>query len=597
MRQADTHSRFVLEARLEYYLAIGSPSKVIDRLEREGGVGSELQGLFLGFALHILYVDGLKASREEAIAQLEFAAGALPVRQSLDARLLLIELYLDVEHQPSDNAYDLERATAEIQTCDKLLLEHPWPEQAARLEAFRARIGPRTTAQLQRQFETLGGLLRLWRRTPAQADGLGFLTNYHRRVIVSELIESLLALRGPGPGAEAAVGVLLKTQALASGAREAGVAKVTLDEVRRDLLVNGQGMLLFFPGRFRSHLLAVGHNVVKAFTLPRFPRLVQPIDALRNRLRESPVGWTVEDEARWAEQLTGPARELAKQLLPDEATALLHDWNCVTVVDQGMLRDLPLEALVMEDGTLVGERFAINHLGSLPFGVHLQRTRWHPPTRDALDLDLLATLRGSPELLGDKAGPSFDFGPWRSTLDDIFGDVHVVPEDHLTVTALPEQKLTGDVHHFVMHGAHDRRRGRSPGIALVPEGPDDRGLFGTAEAAQLRAAPLVVLSVCRSAQGVTARIGDEPILDSLGGGVLHARNSRCHSVVQSAADLKLRPHLELMAEVFRNIHAGDPVAVALQRARAAARQRGPDAARFRHAQVQVTGLGHRRLRQ
>jgi CHAT domain-containing protein len=248
---------------------------------------------------------------------------------------------------------------------------------------------------------------------------------------------------------------------------------------------------------------------------------------------------------------------------------------------------MPWECLAWDGATLFGERFAVNSLTSLSLGLELQQEHYRPAAQH-LRARLVATLLGKKELRGSDAG--------GGDLADDDAERLLRPYARHADEALLNERATRrramvvppglDVLHFLAHGGRDDAADAA-GLALTPAADDD-GLLGATDAETMQVPGVVILSACGLGRS-HARLGDDPLVGTLGGAFLAAG---AHTVVQSSADLRLRSQLALWEQVHAELAHGAATATALRTVRARLAGSSSLVTRFEYAQVQVFGLGH-----
>lgn len=264
------------------------------------------------------------------------------------------------------------------------------------------------------------------------------------------------------------------------------------------------------------------------------------------------------------------ASDLHRRLIAPVAVGLVGRHRLL-VVSGGPLGDLPLGLLLDQRGEWLSDRLAVT---SLPSPGALKTLRCGtavgcpPRSRPAAAVQLLALAETDPAR--GKAAP-----PWRAALPAIaagevtataarFGEQGAVVAD-VTETGFRIDPRLADARYVLIaaHGIADGPRGE-PGLVLAPPipGSDDDGFLSASEAAGLRlSADLVILSACDTAAGDGAI--DAEAFSGLARGFLLAG---ARSVLASHWRVSDSATAALVTALMDRLRAGDPGAVALQRA-------------------------------
>ncbi|MGE3172461.1 MAG: CHAT domain-containing protein [Planctomycetota bacterium] len=436
-------------------------------------------------------------------------------------------------------------------------------------------------AQLPRQRFAQRELAREWRDQPPSRGGIGFLHPTYRRALLGAgvaLEQALARAEGRDDGPERALQALLDLQAETSLARARGAAPTTVDEVQRVLLAPGRAVLLLLPTREDTWTFLVRRDDVE---LHRGAGDVQgdaDLAEVMGALMRSP---NVPDETRVVliQRLEASGPRLRQRLLPGALAAAVASLDELTVVGDDLIGGLPLEALPLPDGRLLGEVVAVDHTASLPLEVATARVAATRPRDRAALLQVACT---DPDAVAEGihgfALPRDDLARWADgyhTAIERYGD-------DATRTALLDQDLAAfDVVHVMAHHAPRIDTERGAGMALH-DGPVWRSdLDGT------HPRGLVLVSSCSGAAG-PGRNGEGVGFSSFAGGFLWA-GARC--VIASRGDLLVRDHARLLHTLNARLLAGASPARALQAARAELAPGGDLLTRAHRALLQVTGAG------
>jgi hypothetical protein len=438
-------------------------------------------------------------------------------------------------------------------------------------------------AQLQRHHAALDKMLETWERTPARRGGVGFLALLDRRQLVTELVHLTRLCDGDRAAAETAVNALVRLQHMSTLARTSHAPRVSWADIRDVFVRPGQGVL-FLLGEPRASLaVAIDANGPVLHELPSSRTLDASALALAqalDRLSHEQVGAAAANAAVVA------ARQLSADVLPQALRAVLGSWKGVTIADYGTLRGVPFECLLLGDA-LVGERMAVNTLTSLPFGVFCSRNRYTcTPVADARVRFVVTLLRGKGEAAGSDAPPGrrIEDHEWEG-LRRGYGRPELLANEKASWAAAAPLLADATVSHFLAHGT-EVEGDVAQGLALA--GADDSSVLTSRAVEGQRVRGLVILSACESGRA-RRRLGDDSVHVTLGGAFLRAG---AHTVVQSAADLHLAVHVDLMVAMHAGLQQGCSPAEALRHARDQGAAPLGWAERFEHAQVQVVGLGH-----
>ena len=342
-------------------------------------------------------------------------------------------------------------------------------------------------------------------------------------------------------------------------------------DLRRDFLGPTDAAALFLTALGQSHLVIISQRQAHLHRLAGWETLfpaLRGFHRLLMRVAEEPAG-------ELGARLDRMAWRLAKLLLAGDARAHLECEGTVTIADLGSLYDLPWECLRWDNERLLGETIAVNNLSSLPLGA--VQTKRYQPAREA-SIGVLATL------LGGKGGT----GPRpRLQPESIHGLVKpfashlVLLNNEATLAAMLRWTYEHAVTHIVAHGAALAGQ-PSLGLALT-----DAVLSHHDVAPTGGVRGLVVLSACGAGRA-SHQLGEEPYETTLGGAFLDAG---APAVIQPRADLRLRPHVDLMAAAFRSLAGGSAPAIAMRNARRL-HAHAAVLLRFQHGQMRVFGLGH-----
>lgn len=452
-------------------------------------------------------------------------------------------------------------------------------ELACRTDADREALG----VALEALERGLAKLLEGWAEIDLEAGGAGFLESEERRGLFGELVRVRERLDGEA-GLEAAVGDLLRAQAMGSVARRRALAPGSLAEVRSELLGPGRGLLIWVATAPTTHLLVVDTDRVRSIELPGLDRLREPVGALERALRASSAS-AMRGERRDLDELDATSRRAGELLLPESLRAELLDWNEALMVGVEVVRGLEPAALAWSDEALLGEHLALTHLPSIPLALDAERVRRSSERSVDFDLTVLAHLAPS-DAVDERFGALSEVDPSaidvsRSTRPYAGGRARSVVDPAPTADDLWRALDDSAVVQVLAHGVLDPFRERGSGIVLAP-GIDGRELLWPedVEAQAFRARALTLLTSCGTAVGPRRTGDDEPT--SIAASLLERGAS---GVYTTSAKLELGLAEDLAGALHRALASGASAAEALRRARAELgrrdRARAYDLARIR----------------
>lgn len=493
-------------------------------------------------------------------------------------------------HGDRDRFQELARLPpTEVAACqDAAVLGKIW---GLRLQAALARRTEAEGAERSDEIERIEGRLRLLfeqrlasiSALPSSFGGLGLFHFEEMQQLLADLVDAQLALQPGEAGVRTAMATVLHAEEQGSLTRtlttRRGASKSTWNAVQDSLPADAIA-LVFVPSRYGSILLSMTRRDLVPLRLPpctAFDELAWQVTGRMSQLRGEPERELVTD-----------LRRLRDQLLPPTVLARLVPYQHWIVVGSGALTNVPFEALPLDNGTLVGERYAVSNIASLPL-----RALLAPEARPKVGARLLMIDNLAPAAIG-RAEFGLE-GITRSTLAGRIapllapyaGKATELSDERGTEAALRALQLRDyDIVHILAHGARDASGYSGWGIALggdVDGGPQCDGLLWPEDVLPMHARGLVILSACRIARA-PRRLGEDHGAN-LGGAFLYAGAS---AVVQSRAAIRVDETLELMQHFHARLAEGKAWAEALRAARAAIGPRSLGA-RLRAAQVQLSG--------
>lgn len=440
-------------------------------------------------------------------------------------------------------------------------------------ELSRRRRSPALGAHFEALQVAYERFLEDWSRTPRGTDGVGFLHFRGRRAVISELLESAIALHGPDEGTAVAFDALLRSEEQGSLARALGAGPCRVADFQARVLGPEDGVLVFVPAPRRSHLFALDREGLRSFPLPAEDAFDRPREALLTEILVAPAITADGREATPArDRARAAADELARLLLPEDARPIVARWKHILVVGQDLLGAVPLACLPWQGPVSMGEHFAISDLPSLPVGQLLaQRTvlrrasdlaciAVHAPViaaQDRIRWPGLQTIplgeEGSRHLLSGfpPAQRAVFFGDLANA--DVWGFVGRQPARLLEILA---------------HGVYDEQQPVPTGMVLAARAGETSGVQFCPEVeralstATTSCPPLVILAVCSSGRGPLRR-GDEGM--NHWGGLFLRRGAT--AVIATPADLDFEATRRLLGALHEHLQDGRVPAEALRRAR------------------------------
>lgn len=298
--------------------------------------------------------------------------------------------------------------------------------------------------------------------------------------------------------------------------------------------------------------------------------VLEPVDSLQDELvRFATALEAGSDPTALGNRLRRALLDSALSLLPDSTTRLV-------IVPDGVLYQLPFDALPQENGDPLITRYAVSQAPSAAIAMALWRH--HAPARETRVLafgdPVFAPASGDNVYRSayDETGglPRLPLSAAEARMAAGFGRQSVLRlgaeanESFMKQTDLSSFRII----HFATHATVDERSVARTSLALSAGGGED-GFLSPGEITALRlSADLVVLSGCRTAGGVL--VGGEGI-QGLASALLEAG---VRTVVATRWSVGDRETARLIEDFYRELAGGAPVDEALRRAKVAARDRG-----------------------
>ncbi len=333
-----------------------------------------------------------------------------------------------------------------------------------------------------------------------------------------------------------------------------------VSELQSKLLQPDDALLSLYLGPERSVAWVVTRETLTTIALPPKNEIEEKVQRALQLLR-NPLP---SDHA--------PLAALSRALSVDAIVAASGERKHLVIIPNGILYDIPFEALLDGHGHPLVERFAVSYAPSASSLAFLRLLRPSAPT----NVTLLAVA--NPVVAGKLAMANRQvdlahinlLAPVPETLDEareiarLFGSqARVLEGARATRTILERSGIaTARILHFATHGLIDEVHPDRSGLVLTADPPADDGLLQARDVYRLRLnADLVTLSACETALG--QNVTGEGIL-----GLTRAFfYAGAHSVVASLWDVDDASTAKFMKAFYSNIRRGEPIDVALQQAK------------------------------
>jgi CHAT domain-containing protein/tetratricopeptide (TPR) repeat protein len=361
---------------------------------------------------------------------------------------------------------------------------------------------------------------------------------------------------------------------------------LSADEVRSSLLAPDEALVSFYLGTSGSAAWVATRGGLTAVPLPPRRTIDAAVRAALKAMRDPAGGDRSALDA------------LARTLSIADITRRLQTPRVVVVPD-GVLFDVPFEALPDEAGRPLVERYAVSYAPSASTLAVLRQAsaiRRPPDAKPAPSIvavanPIVSSDRGAatrqvdlPHL--DRLSPLPATSAEAKQVAGLFGGGVVLEGPQAKASALRASGADrARIVHFATHGLIDEDRPERSGLVLTADPPNDDGLLQTREIYGLRFdADLVTLSACETALG--QNVTGEGML-----GLTRAFfYAGARAVVASLWDVEDAATARLMESFYRNIRDGRPIDIALQQAKLSFIRSGGDAGRpFAWASFVVNG--------
>jgi CHAT domain-containing protein len=355
-----------------------------------------------------------------------------------------------------------------------------------------------------------------------------------------------------------------------------------VSELQSKLLASDESLLSLYLGANRSVAWIVAPDRLSTITLPPAKDVETFVRAALEELR-NPL-------ARDRASLVALSRALSVDRIVKTAQG-----KRLIVVPHGILYDVPFEALLDDSGRPLVERFAVSYAPSASSLAFLRSA----PSRGPAQVSLLGVANpvvAGARLTGKRQvdlthinllEPVPHSGDEVRAIAALFGrSARILEGPRATRTELRTAGMEQSrILHFATHGLIDENRPERSGLVLTADPPRDDGLLQMRDIYSLRLnADLVTLSACETALG--RHVTGEGII-----GLTRAFfYAGAHTVVASLWDVDDAAASRLMQRFYENLHSGQPIDFALQRAKLDfIRAGGPTASPFYWASFVATG--------
>jgi hypothetical protein len=530
-------------------------------------------------ALALSLVGEIHPERSAEVAPAIRTALTLQGKSRL-ARQLMVHAAIDaLQRGQLDEAEQALQPLANIRAKDR----QGWVTRAltARLHRLQRRDRPTLLTHEQTLRSDLDAMIGEWKSVPLSEDGTGFLRLGRRMITIHELLELSLELHGP----EAALAHVLAVHECTSLSRVRSIPDCTVSQLCKELFPPGHGALVYLPAWQQSLAFAIDSTGIRVERLPRASELRRLTDIVRQELDALTVAPA---DTEQLEVVRAASRASAQTLLQGSLGRALREWHHVTFCGSMLLGGLPSEALELDTGELLGERYAVATTESLPLLLTLQRGAAEPRDPGLVATRCFATLTPGAEFLASctvQPGGSLDPG-WAQLIAGVPGTPFECVGDRATARSFRESSARHwDLTLLLAHG-RPRSAAHPAALGLSPTG-DAEPADLTADAIRAtRQHGLVMLAACYANRG-PMRLGDDSVTATLAGAFLQAG---AQAVAASDAPLRLGLHLAMARAMLAEIASGASAAEAARRARREVAA-GDRAAAYLAAQIGIHGLG------
>jgi CHAT domain-containing protein len=423
----------------------------------------------------------------------------------------------------------------------------------------------------------LDEMIAEWRAVAWDRESTGFLRLGLRLRVLAELIEVTMARHGPARALED----VLRVQCCTTVSRARGAEPAPIETLQARL-AERHGVIVFVPAWNVSHVFALD----RAGLVHRRLASASSLRALAAHARRDLLA--VATETGPATAANGSTRALAEALLPDDIRELAASWDHLTIAGGNLLGSPPFACLPWQDDRLLGERFALTTIASVPLLAALERDAPALVAGGSLSARLFATLAPARDFAErNHLGPPVPLAgaDWRRLQDSMPRRTAAFVDGAATPAAFAATSPGGVLTVVVAHGEHPV--GEAPStLGLTADDEHADGALTVDEIRLLRQHGCVVVAACHGSRG-RVRVGDDDVADSIAGAFLV---SGATAVVASGAPLRASLHLAVCGELVRAIATGATPAEALRRARLVVGG-GDPAQRLRVGQIDVYGLG------
>jgi CHAT domain-containing protein len=356
-----------------------------------------------------------------------------------------------------------------------------------------------------------------------------------------------------------------------------------VSEIQSKLLAPDESLLALYLGEKRSVAWVITRERLDTVFLP-------PRDEIERRARPALL------------ELRNPlARDhaalnaLSRALEVDAISKLGGSKPRMVIVPHGILYDIPFEALVDPAGHPLVERFAVSYAPSASSLSFLRSL----PARARAVTTLVAVANPIVGGTGSATKRQVDLAhinllqPVAQSSEEAHAIAHLFVGSRVLEGAQATRSEFRRLNqarmlHFATHGLIDENVPDRSGLVLTADPPRDDGLLQVRDIYSLRLnADLVTLSACETALG--QNVNGEGMI-----GLTRAFfYAGARSVVASLWDVEDTATSRLMQQFYKNIRHGEPIDIALQRAKLDfLHAGGPTSAPFYWAAFIVSGQAH-----
>ncbi|MFT7671282.1 MAG: tetratricopeptide (TPR) repeat protein [Planctomycetota bacterium] len=529
----------------------------------------------------VLAAIGTTESREKskaAFSEMKQMSGVSPaVLFSADAALISLRLIENPSADLQDLVVSMEEHWSSYEANG--IEQGPWGKLVMDTAQVRAATNDQKDQALADLRTTIGALVDFTRGNILNSGVAATQLKQYRAAIE-------LLLQASEPGEIAAL--LLELQATGRVWSALDRPHPRILDVTRLLCTESSGVLIYLRGEFEDRWIALDQEGLGSiYPVPLLDKWFAAKLDHEADLLTFPGDLSVGQTRARSLRLKESGEQLAHSLFPQELRNQLALWSRVYVVGRDELFGLSLEALPLDDGVPFGCSHAVIDLPCLPVVPKLaQRADMGDDDRgirlvaDSLVPKSVVQRYGiAARLELTKSSLMAELGLGSGSLAQLFM--------HKQATQEAMRRGSGEgVLHLIVHGVIDPYRDLSILLALTPDKLTPDGLSGVESVRAGACAPLVLLSVCSSAD--SAPRGGDPGANHLGGAFIEAG---AHTVVLSPGEVRLDATLLFYRAFYEGRARGVSSAEATREARVALRQDSRFTDPFFWGQLRVFGIG------